>query len=88
MLTMSKAFKLAGFKGRMEVSALADVPVRTMQDDFSTRLRPFAKPKIYNHLRRALDKKHMIERGIMEAAINKMKEKEGQRWILKTQKKL
>ena len=47
-----------------------------LPDDFVARHRPLVKPKLPNHFRRAMDKKHQEERRIMELAIVEIMKKE------------
>ena len=65
----SDAVKLAGFKTGTQVASLAEVSKRTLLYDFDIRFSYQRKPRFIATLRKAMDKKHMIERAVMEAAI-------------------
>lgn len=62
--------KLAGFSSAVKVCKLAFISRTKLYADFSDRR---FKSNFYGHLRKAMDKKHMIERSKMEAAIIEMK---------------
>ena len=66
--------KLSGFSSVVKVCRLASISRAKLYVDFEDRRY---KSNFYDALRRALDKKHIIERAIMEAAINEMKGSEG-----------
>ena len=77
-LKCNHAMKLAGFKSKAQVAELAGISVRGLFDEFTFRFRLREKPKLPATLRKAMDKKHMIERAVMEAAIVEiMKESKG-----------
>ncbi len=70
--------KLAGFTSVTKVCILSEVSRNKMYEDFHDRNNTLRKSKYYDYLRRAMDKKHMIERSQMEGAIINMKSnKEG-----------
>lgn len=71
-LKCSEASKLAGFKSAMQVSTLANISKASMYIDFNSRFSPRSKPRFIATLRKAMDKKHMIERAVMEAAIKEI----------------
>ena len=75
-LSLSDAVKMAGFKSAVEVAGLSSVSRPKLYIDYEDRFRPLKRPVFYNHLRKAMDAKHMQERAVMEAAIIEIMKKE------------